>query len=89
MKRRDRPLVPLDPRLSKEALEVARERAARDGEGEGATLLDGLVLRLEDELGDGGDELVGRGERVEHLRMGRLVGHGGNEDGWKGLGRDG
>lgn len=70
------PFVPLDVLLPDEAAQVGRERSSRKGDCELAALFDGVPLGLDDKVGQRVDEHVGRLERVEHGRSGRLGRHG-------------
>ena len=83
------PFIPLDGRVANEPSELLGERAAREGDGEAALLLDGLLLSLDDEVGKRLDEGIIRRKRVEDGRVGWVVngGHGrlvwcGGDGGW-------
>lgn len=70
----DIPLIPLDPGSADEAAQLLGQGATGQRDGEFALLLDGLLLRLQDELREGVDERVWVGEGTED-RRGRLVWH--------------
>ena len=51
------PFIPLYTGLADKTTELLRERTARDGYRESALFLDGLLLRFDDKLREGLDEL--------------------------------
>ena len=59
------PFIPLDGRVANEPSELLGERAAREGDGEAALLLDGLLLCFYGELREPVDELGRGGEDAE------------------------
>ena len=62
---RDEPFVPLDGGVVYETGELLGKRATGEGNGEAALLLDGLFLRLDNELGEAFHEFPRGGERTE------------------------
>ncbi len=71
------PFIPLDGGVVDEPGELLGERASGEGDGEAALLLDGLLLRFQDELRKPVDELGRRREDVENGRAGCGVDHRG------------
>lgn len=72
------PFFPLHARLVDQAVELGGQRAAGDGDGEPALLLNGFLLCLYDEMCEPVAELDGGRERVEDRGRGGAGGHGGD-----------
>lgn len=73
MRERWIPFVPLDGRVGDKGVELFREGTAGEGDGESALFLDGFLLSLYDEGGEGIRELERRGKGEQHGRARWMV----------------
>lgn len=78
------PLFPMHALLSDQPLQVVGQTSSTEGQGELAPLVDGIVLSLDDKVGERVDEFAVVVERVEDGRCGRLRRHGATSRDWVG-----